>query len=98
MTESLLNIARLAMMTRGLEPDFSDAALNKLSGISEASVAGDESLTDLTHLPWCSIDNDDSLDLDQLSVSEPMTEGAVKILIAVADVDALVRRGSAIDR
>jgi exoribonuclease-2 len=47
--------------------------------------------------PWASIDNDDSRDLDQLTVAETMPEGAVKILVAIADVDVLVKKGSAID-
>ena len=54
--------------------------------------------TDLRALDWCSIDNDDSRDLDQLSVSEVLADGRVKIMVAVADVDSLVPRGSAIDR
>ena len=49
------------------------------------------------HLLWASIDNDDSLDLDQLSVAEQLPHGAVKILVAIADVDAIVKKGSAID-
>jgi VacB/RNase II family 3'-5' exoribonuclease len=48
-------------------------------------------------LLWCSIDNDDSRDLDQLSVAEPTAEGTVKVRVAVADVDAIVRKDSAID-
>jgi exoribonuclease-2 len=39
---------------------------------------------------WCSIDNDDSRDLDQLSVAEALSVGTVKILVAVADVDVQV--------
>ena len=46
---------------------------------------------------WCSIDNDDSRDLDQLTVAEAMPEGAVKILVAIADVDAVVKKQSALD-
>ena len=42
------------------------------------------------------IDNDDSRDLDQLSVAGPLA-GGVKILVAVADVDATVKDGSAND-
>jgi exoribonuclease-2 len=48
-------------------------------------------------LLWASIDNDDSLDLDQLTVAEVLPDKSVKILVAVADVDALVKKSSAID-
>ena len=56
-----------------------------------------ESVRDLTDLPWASIDNDDSLDLDQLTVAEALPGDQVTIRVAVADVDALVKNGSAID-
>ena len=36
-------------------------------------------------------------DLDQLTVAEAMPAGKVKILVAIADVDAVVKNGSAID-
>jgi len=52
---------------------------------------------DLTDLLWASIDNDDSLDLDQLTIAEALPGDKVKIRVAVADVDALVKDGSAID-
>ena len=54
-------------------------------------------MRDLTDLLWASIDNDDSRDLDQLTVAEAMPGEQVKIRVAVADVDALVKNGSAID-
>ncbi len=53
-------------------------------------------LRDLRELPWSSIDNDDSKDLDQLEVVIE-ERGAVRLLIAVADVDSLVAKGSALD-
>lgn len=46
---------------------------------------------------WVSIDNDDSRDLEQFTTAESLAAGRVRILVAVADVDALVRRDSAID-
>ncbi|MGB5616977.1 MAG: RNB domain-containing ribonuclease [Desulfobacterales bacterium] len=52
---------------------------------------------DLRHLLWVSTDNDDSLDLDQLTVAEVLTESQVKVLVAVADVAVLVRKNSAFD-
>ena len=54
-------------------------------------------MCDLRDLLWASIDNDDSRDLDQLTVAETLPEDKVKIRVAVADVDALVKDGSAID-
>ncbi len=54
-------------------------------------------MRDLRDLLWASIDNDDSRDLDQLSVAVPAADGATKILVAIADVDAVVAKGSPID-
>jgi VacB/RNase II family 3'-5' exoribonuclease len=90
-------IARRAMIERGLQPDFSPAALAQLKTITRAASESDPSIRDLRQLLWCSIDNDDSRDLDQLTVAEPQTGGAVKILVAIADVDALVKKSSPID-
>ena len=94
----LLRVARAAMLERGLLPDFSAAAMRETDGIKGAAnlpVAGQA--RDLRNLLWASIDNDDSLDLDQLSVAEPRDGGAVCVWVAIADVDALVHRGSALD-
>jgi VacB/RNase II family 3'-5' exoribonuclease len=93
--DELLRIARRAMLDRGLEPDLPAAALAQLNGIGAA--AADAQARDLSGLLWCSIDNDDSRDLDQLSVAEPLAGGAVRILIAVADVDASLPAGSPLD-
>src|SRR5512146_1752661 len=94
---TLQRIARLAMLERGMLPDFSTRALEELARITDPPVGGDGRVPDLRNLLWASIDNDDSRDLDQLSVAETLPGGAVKILVAVADVDALVKMGSAID-
>jgi exoribonuclease-2 len=96
--ERLQAIAIRAMRGRGLEPDFPSDALAEAAALRTAPQSTDEPLRDLRSLLWCSIDNDDSRDLDQLSVAQPLPTGDVKILVAIADVDATVRRGSAIDR
>jgi VacB/RNase II family 3'-5' exoribonuclease len=93
----LQKIARDAMLARGLLPDFSPAAVSEVSQIPKAATTSAAATRDLRALLWASIDNDDSLDLDQLSVAEPMAGGAVRILVAIADVDALVKKGSAIN-
>lgn len=95
--KTLRAIARDAMLQRGMLPDFSDAVLRELKGIDRAAVASGPSVRDLRALLWCSIDNDDSRDLDQLSVAEAQPDNEVRVLIAVADVDALVKKASAID-
>ena len=93
---TLRRIARRAMLERGLLPDFSQDALAELSAI-RAPAAGDGGVRDLRSFPWASIDNDDSRDLDQLTVAEKLPGGFVRVLVAIADVDALVGKGSAID-
>src|SRR4029079_18507169 len=93
--DDLRSIAHRVMLERGLQPDFSTAAKRETDRITSA--ATDSSARDLRHLLWASIDNDDSRDLDQLSVSVPDGNGATRILIAVADVDALIAANSAID-
>lgn len=93
----LQGIAHRAMIDRGLVPDFPVQALAELEKIHGPATPDEESTRDLKELPWCSIDNDDSRDLDQLTVAEAMPDGAVKILVAIADVDALVRKQSALD-
>jgi VacB/RNase II family 3'-5' exoribonuclease len=93
----LISIARRAMFERGLLPDFSPEALAELDRISGPAIRTEKSTRDSRRLAWCSIDNDDSRDLDQLTVAEAMPGGAAKILVAIADVDAIVKKESAID-
>ncbi len=93
----LQDIAHRAMLERGLQPDFSPAALAELERLQHAAVADGGPLRDMRNLLWASIDNDNSRDLDQLSVAEALPGDKMKILVAVADVDALVKTGSAID-
>jgi VacB/RNase II family 3'-5' exoribonuclease len=93
----LQRIARQAMLDRGLVPDFSPQALSELEGIRGPAPLSSGGIRDLRSLLWCSIDNDSSRDLDQLTVAQAMPHGAAKVFVAVADVDALVNKLSAID-
>src|ERR1700683_5160253 len=95
--DQLKDIAHQAMLDNGLEPDLPPAAAEQLRTIKQAAMAQGVDIRDLRERLWCSIDNDDSRDLDQLSVAEPLAGGNVKILVAVADVDATVPAGSALD-
>lgn len=91
----LQRVARQAMQERGFEPDFSSAALEQVARLQSAAAA--DGRRDLQDLLWCSIDNDDSRDLDQLSVAQPLGDDATRVLVAIADVDALVKRDSPVD-
>jgi exoribonuclease-2 len=93
----LKGLARQAMLDRGLSPDFSAAALAQAAALQGAAAETGRDIRDLRGLLWASIDNDDSRDLDQLSVAQPLAGGAVKVLVAIADVDALVQAKTPID-
>ena len=93
----LQRIAHRVMLERGLVPDFPPPALAELDGIHGPATRAEGAGRDLRNLLWCSIDNDDSRDLDQLTVAEAMPNGAAKVLVAVADVDAVVKKQSVLD-
>jgi exoribonuclease-2 len=93
---TLRRIARRAMLERGLLPDFSPEVMAHVAAI-RAPAGWEDATRDLRNLPWSSIDNDDSRDLDQLTVAEGLAGGFVRPLVAIADVDALVAKGSAVD-
>ncbi len=93
----LRSIAHRAMLERGLQPDFSPEALKEAHALHETSLTPSEDIRDLRKLLWASIDNDDSRDLDQLTVAEPHAS-TTKTLVAIADVAATVKQGSPIDQ
>lgn len=95
----LTEIARKAMVDRDLLPDFLPVVNAELASITSPSVPDPKyNARDMRDRLWISIDNDNSLDLDQLTYAETTADGQDKIYIAVADVDGLVHRGSAIDK
>ena len=86
--QDLERIADRAMRERGFEPDFPREVTAEVARLQAA--ASDAAVRDLRQLSWCSIDNDDSMDLDQLSVAEPPKNGLTRIWVAIADVAELV--------
>jgi VacB/RNase II family 3'-5' exoribonuclease len=90
----LQKIARQAMLDKGFLVDFPATVIDFVQKLSEKPLVMVSPVRDLRSLLWCSIDNDDSEDLDQLSVGEAMADGAIKILVAVADVDSVVSKNS----
>ena len=98
MRSDLQRIAHQAMLDRGLLADFSAAETAEAQALDAGVGPLDARIRDQRGLLWASIDNDDSRDLDQLTVAEALPGGATRILIAIADVDAKVKQGSALDR
>jgi exoribonuclease-2 len=90
----LESIAARAMRDYGLEPDFPAAALAEATSARPVPFDG---IRDLRNLLWSSIDNDESRDLDQLEVWDGDRGGVSRVLVAIADVDALVTQGDAVD-
>jgi exoribonuclease II len=93
-TRQLEAIARRAMLDHGFEPDFSAAA--QAQADAGTVQGGGAAVRDLRELPWSSIDNDDSRDLDQIEVC--LTDGGrTRVLVGIADVDVVVTKGSPVD-
>ncbi|MBS0578626.1 MAG: RNB domain-containing ribonuclease [Proteobacteria bacterium] len=90
-------IAHRAMLDKGLDPDFSPQVADQVRRVTGPAAIAGADIRDLRQLLWCSIDNDDSRDLDQLSVAQPLPGGAVRVLVAIADVDAIVAPGTPVD-
>jgi VacB/RNase II family 3'-5' exoribonuclease len=91
----LTAIARQAMLDQGLLPDFSPEAQAQADSLTQS--AADAGARDLRGAQWVSIDNDDSRDLDQLSVADSLPGSGTRLRVAIADVDAMVKRGSPLD-
>ena len=93
----LAQIAADEMRANGLEPMFAPEVLREAEHRAQDGAARSGDIRDLRGRQWFSIDNDDTLDLDQLTWAEALPDGSVRLAVAVADVDALVRRGGSVD-
>ena len=95
---SLEVAARRSMIEHGFEPDYSAQVTQQLAALKGHLPQSPASIADLRHLLWSSIDNDTSRDLDQIEYAEMLPDGSTRVLIGIADVDAYVPKGSAIDK
>ncbi|MGB9233596.1 MAG: RNB domain-containing ribonuclease [Terriglobales bacterium] len=92
--------AKQVMIAQGFNPDFPPEVPQQLAAIRThpPSLATSNGVRDLRGLLWSSIDNDTSKDLDQIEVAERLSDGSVKVMIGIADVDAFVGKGTPIDQ
>jgi VacB/RNase II family 3'-5' exoribonuclease len=93
-------IAKEVMQRHGFNPDFPPQVPQQLADLKAhpLQIAPAGAIRDLRNLLWSSIDNDTSRDLDQIEVAERASNGDVKIMIGIADVDSFVSKQSAIDQ
>ncbi|MDB6022812.1 MAG: Exoribonuclease [Pedosphaera sp.] len=90
--------ARQAMVEAGFHPDFSPEVQREVQGRKGGAPNGSQPpARDLRALLWSSIDNDSSRDLDQVEFAEQLSDGTTRLLVGIADVDALVPKSSATD-
>ena len=93
-------IAKDIVRQHGFEPDFSPAVGRQLAQLraNPPAIAAGGDVRDLRQLLWSSIDNDTSRDLDQIEVAEQLSNGDIKVLVGIADLDSFIAKGSAIDQ
>jgi exoribonuclease II len=91
--------AKEIMQEHGFQPDFPPAVVAQLASLhTQNAIPETDHLLDLRSLLWSSIDNDTSRDLDQIEVAERASNGDVKIMVGIADVDAFVPKQTPIDQ
>lgn len=88
--------ARRIVTANGFQPEYDPSAKHQLDTLTKPAAAP-AGVRDLREKPWSSIDNTESKDLDQIEVAEALPDGTIKLIVAIADVDALVPKDSPID-
>jgi exoribonuclease-2 len=94
----LLAAARQAVRERGFQPDFPPEVEQEVARLKAHPPQLSPKAENLRHLLWSSIDNETSRDLDQIEYADTLPDGRTRVRIGIADVDAFVPKGSAIDR
>lgn len=95
----LVAAAHADMIEHGFQPDFPAGTDQQLAAIkAQPGLPAAPGAKDLRNLLWSSIDNDTSKDLDQIEWAEKLSDGRIRVLIGVADVDVRVPKGSLLDK
>jgi VacB/RNase II family 3'-5' exoribonuclease len=95
----LKTIADMAMQKYGFKPRFPEPVMQEVNALTDiASSYQGKTITDLRSLLWSSIDNIDSMDLDQLEYCERGPSGEIRVKVAVADVDIYVPKQCETDK
>jgi ribonuclease R len=95
----LVNLKALAlseMKNQGFEPSFPTSVIREVETLKE-TFPEQRGIADLRAWLWSSIDNIDSMDLDQLEYAQELEDGSIQVNIAISDVDLLVPKDSATD-
>ena len=84
------------MIDRGFRPDFEPEVESEVAAVRRTpDPTPSPGVRDLRSLLWSSIDEVESRDLDQIEVAEALSGDDTHVRVAIADVDSLVRAGSA---
>jgi VacB/RNase II family 3'-5' exoribonuclease len=88
-----------AMLDGGFTPDIPVQVSQEVEKLDFDTINKQLSaVQDLRKLKWSSIDNVESRDLDQLEYAEELSNGDIRLLIAIADVDVYAPLGSITDQ
>jgi len=97
-TVDLRTIAWHAMEKYGFSPLFPQPVIEEVSALHEKTFSDDQhDARDLRSLLWSSIDNHDSMDLDQIEYCERKENGKIHVMVAIADVDVYIKKQSETD-
>src|SRR6266851_5887825 len=91
----LFQLAERAMAEHGFLPKPPPQVLEQAASTREPAL--DPSVSDLRDMPWSSIDNVESRDLDQIEVVVKIAEG-FRLYVGIADVDAYISQDSETDQ
>ncbi|HEX3719800.1 MAG TPA: RNB domain-containing ribonuclease [Verrucomicrobiae bacterium] len=88
--------AREEMIHEGFQPDFPPQVVKEVA-YAQAAPVQNAVHRDMRGLLWSSIDNTQSRDLDQVEWVERLSNGNIRVLVGIADVDSVVTSNSATD-